>query len=80
VSRFRHSDTDLKIMRGCGWVPDPGLALETRKGTGYYKVPSLIGVWHRRVVEHSGSVTLDDWFDLKRLRDDYVFSGWKRPG
>ena len=26
---------------------DPGLAMKTRKGTGYYKVPSLKGVWYR---------------------------------
>src|SRR5262249_35222860 len=26
---------------------DPGLALNTRRGTGYYKVPSLKGVWYR---------------------------------
>ncbi len=26
---------------------DPELALRTRKGTGYYKVPSLKGVWYR---------------------------------
>jgi len=31
------------------------------------------------VVEHSGSVTLEDWFDRKRLRNDYVPSGWKGP-
>ena len=26
---------------------DPGLALKTRKGTGYYKVPSLKNLWYR---------------------------------
>ena len=26
---------------------DPGLTLTTRRGTGYYKVPSLKGVWYR---------------------------------
>jgi cytochrome c peroxidase len=51
---------------------DPGLTLETRRGTGYYKVPSLRGVWYRGAFEHGGSVpTLEDWFDLRRLRDDY---------
>lgn len=60
---------------------DPGLALRTRKGTGYYKVPSLRGLWYRGLYEHSGSVTsLEDWFDPKRLRDDYMPSGWKGPG
>jgi hypothetical protein len=73
-------NTDLQIMRGMHVRTDPGLASRTRKGTGYYKVPSLIGVWHRRVVEHSGSVaSLEDWFDRKRLRNEYIPSGWKGP-
>ena len=57
---------------------DPGLALYTRRGTGLYKVPSLLGVWYRGPFQHSGSVaTLEDWFDPKRLEDDYVPTGWK---
>ena len=60
---------------------DPGLALKTRKGTGYYKIPSLRGVWYRGLYEHNGSVnSLEDWFDPKRIRDDYVPTGWKGPG
>src|SRR5215468_8284271 len=60
---------------------DPNLALRTRRGTGYYKVPSLKGVWYRGPFEHDGSVaTLEDWFDPKRLRDDYVPTGFKRDG
>jgi cytochrome c peroxidase len=60
---------------------DPGLALKTRKGTGYYKVPSLKGVWYRGPLEHSGSIaTLEDWFDPNRLKDDYVPTGWNPPG
>ena len=60
---------------------DPGLALKTRRGTGYYKVPSLKGVWYRGPFEHSGSVaTLEDWFDPRRLRDDYVPTGFKGSG
>jgi hypothetical protein len=56
----------------------PGYALETHKGTGYYKVPSLKGVWYRGPFEHNGSVaTLEDWFDPARLRDDYVPTGFK---
>ena len=35
---------------------DPRYALETRKGTGYYKVPSLKGVWYRGPFEHNGAV------------------------
>jgi hypothetical protein len=57
---------------------DPNLALRTRRGTGYYKVPSLKGVWYRGPFEHRGSVmTLEDWFDPRRLRDDYVPTGFK---
>jgi hypothetical protein len=60
---------------------DPTLALKTRRGTGYYKVPSLKGVWYRGPLEHSGSVaTLEDWFDPRRLRDDYVPTGFKGGG
>jgi hypothetical protein len=56
---------------------DPTLALRTRRGTGYYKVPSLKGVWYRGPFEHNGSVmTLEDWFDAARLRDDYVPTGF----
>jgi cytochrome c peroxidase len=47
---------------------DPELALRTRKGTGYYKVPSLKGVWYRGPFQHAGAVnTLDEWFDPARL-------------
>jgi len=60
---------------------DPNLALNTRRGTGYYKVPSLKGVWYRGPFEHNGSVaTLEDWFDLGRLRDDYVPTGFRGYG
>ena len=60
---------------------DPRYALETHKGTGYYKVPSLKGVWYRGPFEHNGSVaTLEDWFDSARLRDDYVPTGFKGYG
>lgn len=60
---------------------DPNLTLKTRRGTGYYKVPSLKGVWYRGPFEHSGSVaTLEDWFDPHRLRDDYVPTGFKGDG
>ena len=60
---------------------DPRLTLQTRRDTGYYKVPSLRGVWYHGPFEHNGSVaTLDDWFDLARLRDDYVPTGFKGVG
>jgi hypothetical protein len=60
---------------------DPTLALRTRKGTGYYKVPSLKGVWYRGPFEHNGSVaTLEDWFNPARLRDDYVPTAFRGTG
>jgi hypothetical protein len=56
---------------------DPNLALETRKGTGFYKVPSLKGVWYRGMFNHDGSVTtLEEWFDPARLRTDFTPSGF----
>jgi hypothetical protein len=56
---------------------DPTLALTTRRGTGYYKVPSLKGLWYRGPLEHNGSVaTLEDWFNPARLRDDYTPTGF----
>ena len=52
---------------------DPNLALTTRKGTGFYKVPSLKGVWYRSLFNHDGSVTtLEEWLDPARLRQDFV--------
>jgi hypothetical protein len=60
---------------------DPTLPLSTRRGTGYYKVPSLKGVWYRGPFEHNGSVaTLEDWFDARRLREDYVPTGLRPFG
>jgi hypothetical protein len=60
---------------------DPRLTLQTRRGTGYYKVPSLKGVWYRGPFEHNGSVaSLEDWFDPRRLKDDYVPTGFRGAG
>ena len=60
---------------------DPELALKTRRGTGFYKVPSLRGVWYRGMFPHDGScATLEGWFDPDRLRDDYVPTGFKGYG
>lgn len=57
---------------------DPGLALYSRRATGYYKVPSLKGVWYRGPFQHSGSVmTLEDWFDPHRLDENYVPTGFR---
>jgi hypothetical protein len=60
---------------------DSTLTLRTRRGTGYYKVPSLKGLWYRGMFPHDGScATLEDWFDPARLRDDYVPTGFKGYG
>lgn len=60
---------------------DPGLALKTRKGTGYYKVPSLKGVWYRGRYLHDGALTkLEEMFDPARLNVDYVPSGFMHDG
>ena len=60
---------------------DPELTMRTRRGTGYYKVPSLKGVWYRAMFGHSGwCATLEDWFDPRRVREDYVPSGWRPYG
>lgn len=56
---------------------DPTLALETRRGTGFYKVPSLRGVWFRNGFGHGGQAeTLEEWLDPARLKDDYVPQGF----
>ncbi|HEX4850108.1 MAG TPA: hypothetical protein VFV08_04835, partial [Puia sp.] len=52
---------------------DPDLALYSRRGTGYYKVPSLIGVWNRSALLHGGYVTsLEEMFNPERLKDDFM--------
>jgi mono/diheme cytochrome c family protein len=59
---------------------DPNLALRTRKGTGYYKVPSLKGVWYRGHYLHDGAVgSLEELFDPGRLSDDHVRGGFAPP-
>jgi len=59
---------------------DPGLALKTRKGTGFYKIPSLRGVWYRPRLLHDGSLaSLEEMFDPARLQADHVPGGWKGP-
>jgi cytochrome c peroxidase len=60
---------------------DPGLALKTRKGTGYYKVPSLKGLWYRGHYLHDGSAaSLEEMFDPDRLKDTHAPGGWSPPG
>lgn len=60
---------------------DPDLAMRSRRGTGYYKVPSLKGLWYRGPLGHGGAAaTLEDWFDPRRLREDYVPTGFRGYG
>jgi hypothetical protein len=64
-----------------GVKTDNGLAMKTRKGTGFYKVPSLRGVWYRPFLLHDGSVTsLEELFDPQRLEANYAPRGWNPPG
>jgi hypothetical protein len=60
---------------------DPGLALRTRKGTGFYKIPSLRGLWYRPRLLHDASIlTLEELFDAARLDPGYERKGWSAPG
>ena len=53
------------------------LATRTRRGTGFYKVPSLRGVWFRNAFGHGGHAeTLEEWLDPARLKPDYVPKGF----
>jgi hypothetical protein len=81
-SRLDHplSPPAADVMIGTRIGVDPGLALRTRKGTGYYKVPSLRGLWYRDTLEHSGSMqSLEEWFDSARLAADYRPKGFNPP-
>ena len=70
---LRNTDNILDICVGT----DSYLALKTRRGTGFYKVPSLQGVWFRNAFGHAGQAeTLEEWFDPARLKSDYVPKGF----
>jgi hypothetical protein len=70
---LRKTDDILDISVGT----DPYLALKTRRGTGFYKVPSLKGVWFRNAFGHMGQAdTLEEWLDPERLKSDYVPKGF----
>lgn len=72
-------DSPLDIMR-TSVRTDPGLALRTRKGTGFYKVPSLKGLWYRGHYLHDGSVaSLEEMFDPGRLEDTHEPGGFTPP-
>jgi len=69
---LRRSDGILDVVVGT----DPTAAMRTRRGTGFYKVPSLRGVWYRNAFGHGGWVdTLEEWLDPARLKDDYAPKG-----
>ena len=67
-------DSPLDIVR-TSVRTDPGLAMRTRKGTGFYKVPSLKGLWYRGHYLHDGSVaSLEEMFArFHRLCADISF-------
>jgi mono/diheme cytochrome c family protein len=68
------TDDILNISLGT----DPALAMQTRRGTGFYKVPSLRGVWLRTGLSHTGQAdTLEEWFDPARLEAGYVAKGFQ---
>jgi hypothetical protein len=67
------TDDILQISVGT----DPTLALQTRRGTGFYKVPSLRGVWYRTAFGHTGQAqTLEEWLDPARLKSGSVPKGF----
>lgn len=60
---------------------DPGLSLYTRRGSGYYKIPSLIGAWNRTAFLHDGQLAnLEDLFDSTRLSPNYTPTYFKPIG
>src|SRR5215472_8152393 len=43
----------------------------------FINIPSLRGVWYRRLLLHDGSVaSLEEMFDPDRLKPDHVPGGW----
>jgi len=63
--------TNNRIIPAAEIGTDSELAMRSRRGTGYYKVPSLKGVWYRGPFGHGGSSpTLEDWLDPARLTGD----------
>jgi hypothetical protein len=60
---------------------DPRLSLYTRRGSGYYKIPSLIGAWNRTAFLHDGHLaTLEDLFDTARFSPHYKPTYYKPLG
>jgi hypothetical protein len=60
---------------------DSKLALTTRKGTGFYKIPSLRGLWYRPCLMHDCALTsLEEMFDPSRQSPEYQPRGWNPIG
>ncbi len=80
--RVTEEMTKTESILGVSVGTDPVLATKTRRGTGFYKVPSLRGAWYRKAFGHTGQAdTLEEWFDPARLNADYVPTGFHRgPG
>ena len=56
---------------------DPNLALKTRKGTGFYRVPSLRMLWLNSAFLHDGSIgSLEEMFDPARTKANFRSSNW----
>ena len=63
---FDHPNSGDVRSRSVG--TDPGLALKTRKATGFHKIPSLRGLWYRPRLLHDASISsLEELFDPARL-------------
>ncbi len=71
--QMRQTDAIMDVSVGT----DPGLAMNTRRGTGFYKVPSLRGLWLRSYYGHQASTaSLEEWFDPARLGPGYEPKGY----
>ncbi len=78
TDEMRKTENILDVAVGT----DPVLATRTRRGTGFYKVPSLRGVWFRNAFGHTGQAdTLEEWLNPDRVNAGYVPKGYHRgPG
>jgi cytochrome c2 len=53
---------------------DARYTTDTPKATGFYKVPSLQGLWYRGPLEHNGrAASLEEWFDPQRKAKGHNF-------
>jgi hypothetical protein len=78
TDEMRKTENILDVAVGT----DPVLATRTRRGTGFYKVPSLREVWFRNAFGHTGQAdTLEEWLNPDRVNAGYVPKGYHRgPG